>query len=322
MSNFNKEETQEIKRTETEAFKISEELMETLHNESTGCYLPWQFANHKVHSDTLKTTYDEVILWGKQEAMIRPGWQAKGRDVVIPNIFAKVSGVHRDIKLYREQISALINEENTLFFKKFPLYKQRLPKDVNKIYSKMLKENGEIDKEKLLTSEYWRYKRLNSALQESMADKIIEFCKISSFWKYKTYRVNLRLSLINRIVEFFLSFIDKGSRDEKMMKISIFAILTNQNEELLDLLQNFDYPLKVPKIIIYNNNRRKNLTFTDAVTLMFMNSIGVDIIIFNPGGTSDIENYVKEDFYDIHRLEEIHPNLPYRRNIIYRLGWK
>ncbi|KYH28239.1 MULTISPECIES: YceG family protein [Clostridium] len=322
MSNFNKEETLERKRTETEAFKINEELMEMLHDESSGCYVPWQFANYKVHADTLKTTYDEVILWGKQEAMIRPGWQVKGKGVIIPNIFAKVSGVHRDVKLYREQVSALVKEENTLFFKKFPLYKQRLPKDVNKIYSKMLKKNGEIDKGKLLTSEYWKYKRLNSALQESIADKIIEFCKISSFWKYKTYKVKLRFSLINRIIEFFYSLIYKESKDEDMMKISIFAILTNLDEELLDLLQNFDYPLKVPKIIIYNNNERKSLTFADAVTLMFMNSMGVDIIIFNPGGTSDIENYVKEDFYDTHRLEEIHPNLPYRRNIIYRLARK
>lgn len=323
MSNFNKEETQGKKRTETQAFKINEELMEILHDEASGCYKPWQFVNHKVHADTLKTTYDEIVLWGKQEAMIRPGWQIGRGEVIVPNIFAKVSGVHQDIRLYREQISSLAEEENTLFFKKFPLYKQKFPKDVNKVYSKVLNIRGEIDKEKLLTSEYWRYKKLNPTLQEAIADKIIEFCKLPSFWKYKTYKVNLRLSLINRVIDFFLSFIDKESRDEKTMKISIFAVLTNLNEEFLKLLQGFDYPLKVPKILVYNNNKGKNLTFADAVTLMFMNSMGVDIIIFNPGGASDIENYVKEEYYDIHRLEETHPNLPYRKNtIFYRLGRK
>lgn len=323
MSNFSNEETQR-RRTETEAFKASEEINEILQDKESGYYKPWQYANCKVHADTLKTTYDEIVLWGKQEAVIRPGWQAGGEYVVIPNIFAKVNGVHEDIKLYREQISELIEEENTLFFKKLPLYRYKFPKNVNKIYARMLNVREEVDKEKLLTSEYWKYQLLNPSLQDSIADRIIEFCKISSFWKYRAFKVNMKLSLINRIVDFFMSFVeDKDLREEKLMKISIFAVLTNLDKELLNLLQNFDYPLKVPKIIVYNSNKRRNLSFADAITLMFMNSMGVDIVIFNPGGTSDIENYVKEGYYDIHRLEEVHPNLPFRRNnIFYRLKRK
>lgn len=320
MSNFNKEDNQKKTRTETEAYKIREEINEVLHDEESGYYRPWQFADHRVQANTLKTTYDEVVLWGKQEAMIRPGWKIGTKDVVVPNIFSKVNGVHEDVKLYREQVAALVDEKNVLFFKKFPLYKQKLPGNIKKIYSKLLNVRGEIHKEKLLTSEYWKYKKLSPALQESIADRIVEFCRISPFWKHKTYKVNLKLSIIDRLVDFVMSLVDKESRDKKAMKISIFAVLTNLNQELLDLLQKFDYPLKVPKIIIYNNNRGKNLTFADAITIMFMNSMGVDIVIFNPGGASDIENYIKEEYFDIHRLERTHHNLPYRRyNIFYRL---
>lgn len=46
---------------------------------------------------------------------------------------------------------------------------------------------------------------------------------------------------------------------------------------------------------------------------MFMNSMGIDIIIYNPTGTSDIENYIKEENYDIHRLEYTKDSLPFRR---------
>ena len=34
-------------RTETQAFKASEEINEILHDEESGCYKPWQFIDYK-----------------------------------------------------------------------------------------------------------------------------------------------------------------------------------------------------------------------------------------------------------------------------------
>src|SRR3712207_964123 len=141
-----------LKRTETQAFKASEELNEILHDKSSGCYRPWQFVNYKVNKDTLKTTYDEIILWGRQEAMIRPGWKIEDNEVTIPNLFSKVMGIHENIKEYKNEINQLIEEKNTLFYKKFPINKKRIPKDINKVYKSVLNIRGEIDKDKLMTS--------------------------------------------------------------------------------------------------------------------------------------------------------------------------
>ncbi|KEI02340.1 YceG family protein [Clostridium botulinum] len=301
------------KRTETQAFKASEELNEVLHDKESGCYRSWQFANYKVNKDTLKTTYDEIVLWGPQEAMIRPGWKIEENEVTIPNLFSKVMGVHENIKEYKNEINQLIQETNTLFYKRFPINKKRIPKDMNRVYKSVLNIRGKIDKERLMTSNYWKYEKLNPMLQNIIADKIIEFCNISSFWKHKNFKIKLRMSLINRIITFISSLIYDNTRDERIMKISIFAVLTNLSDELLGILKNFDYPMKVPKIIIYNNNNKKNLTFEDSIILMFMNCMGVDIIIYNPTGTSDIENYIKEENYDIHRLEYTRDSLPFRR---------
>ncbi|KEI01300.1 YceG family protein [Clostridium botulinum] len=301
------------KRTETQAFKASEELNKVLHDKESGCYKSWQFADYKVNKDTLKTTYDEIVLWGRQEAMIRPGWKIEDNEVTVPNLFSKVMGVHENIKEYKNEINQLIQETNTLFYKRFPINKKRIPKDMNRVYKSVLNIRGKIDKEKLMTSDYWKYQKLNPMLQNSIADKIIEFCDISSFWKHKNFKIKLRMSLINRIITFISSLIYDSTRDERIMKISIFAVLTNLSDDLLEILQKFDYPMKVPKIIIYNNNNKKNLTFQDAIILMFMNCMGIDIIIYNPTGTSDIENYIKEENYDIHRLEYTTDSLPFRR---------
>jgi hypothetical protein len=294
--------------------------MDILHDEESGCYKPWQFVGYKIKADTLKTTYDEIILLGKQEAMIRPGWNIGTGEVTIPNLFSKVNGVHEDIKLYREEVNLLVEEENTLFFKKFPLYKKKYKKNVSKAFFQMSDLNGNIDKERLLTSEYWKYKKLNPVMQELMADKIIELCKIPSLWKYDNLKVKVKLSIIDRIKAFIFSLSDREEKERKDMKLSTFAVLTNLQEELIDLLKGFDYPLKVPKIIIYNNNKGRGMTFGDALMLIFMNALGVDIIIYNPAGASDIENYVKEGSYDVHRLERTRENLPYKKNnILYRL---
>ncbi|MCD3234669.1 hypothetical protein IRP63_10160 [Clostridium botulinum] len=316
MSMSNKENFKENyakKRTETQAFKASEELNKVLHDKESGCYKSWQFADYKVNKDTLKTTYDEIVLWGRQEAMIRPGWKIEDNEVTVPNLFSKVMGVHENIKEYKNEINQLIQETNTLFYKRFPINKKRIPKDMNRVYKSVLNIRGKIDKEKLMTSDYWKYQKLNPMLQNSIADKIIEFCDISSFWKHKNFKIKLRMSLINRIITFIFSLIYDSTRDERIMKISIFAVLTNLSDDLLEILQKFDYPMKVPKIIIYNNNNKKNLTFQDAIILMFMNCMGIDIIIYNPTGTSDIENYIKEENYDIHRLEYTTDSLPFRR---------
>lgn len=318
MSNLEKDRTYMKKRTETQAFKASEEIMDILHDEESNCYKPWQFADYKVYTDTLRTTYEEIAILGKEEAMIRPGWKVEKNHVVIPNIFSKVKGVHEDTKLYREEVRNLVEQENCLFFKKFPFYRKKLPKNINKTYYDFLNIKGEIDKKKLITSDYWKYEKLSSILQQEIADKIVEFCKVSDLWKYKTFKVKLRFSLINKLVGFILSVFNKRVTDEKLMKVSIFGVLTNLNEDLLNLLQGFDYPMKVPKIIIYNNNKGRNLTFQDAITLLFMNSMGVDIVIYNPAGMSDIENYVKEEYYDIHRLEDIIDNLPFRGRYFFK----
>lgn len=315
MSDLNNEKNESTSsRTETDAFRATKEFKEKFHDKDSFFYEPWQFADYEVCSDTLKTTYDEINIWSKEEAIIRPGWKVDGNKVHVPNIFSKISGVYDDILKYRDEVNSLVTEENVLFFKKFPMFHVFPHKNISKIYSSLLNGDGKIDRQRLLGSEYWKYGNLKSGIQENIAERIIEFCELPEFWKLKCFSINIKFSLLDKFNNLITYKNDKTAKEKLMMKMSLLNIMLNLDKRLLNLLQSFDYPLTVPKIVLYNSGKSGEFSFCDAAQLMFMNSMGVDIIIFNPAGTNDIENFINESYFDLHRLQFIKENLKYKKN--------
>lgn len=304
-------------RIETEAYKVNSEIDKEIYKDDTYFFKPWQFADYKVRSSTLKTTYEEVYIWGRQQAMFRPGFKVSENIVTVPNIFAKINGVHKSKRLYRKEIKALRKEADTLFFKAFPLYKKKPSKLMPKDYYNVLDASGYIDRNKLLLSKVWKYRHLRTSLQKEAADRIIELCSLASFKNYELWtKVEQKDGgLINKVTDFLETFDIKinlsGSSPLDTARIRVFNILMELEEPLISLLSKFDYPFYVPKIVVYNNgSKTSKITFEDAVKLMFMSSFGIDVIIFNPAGYNDIEDFARERYYDIHRLEEIAYNFP------------
>lgn len=304
-------------RAKTDAYKVSEEINEKLHNEESFFYKPWQFKNYAVHAVTLKTTYDEVNIWGRQCAMIRPGWKVEEGMVFVPNLFAKISGVHNSVSNYRREMKMLVKQPNTLIFKRFPLFIDRKISYINSKYYMFIDRNGIIDKSKLISSSYWKYRSLNVEIQNCIIDRIEDFCRLYRFKNYESCYMESSAAKFDGIFKFLKTFdinVNLTGSVEDMAKVKIFETLCNIEEPLLRLISNFDYPGYVPKIIIYNNgNSYSKITFADAVRLMFMNTMGVDIIIYNPAGYMDIEDFIYEEYYDIHNLEKVEFNLPYKR---------
>ena len=66
-------------------------LKSILNQEGSGLYKPWQLRDYTPSSITLKTTYDELFILGKEIAMVRPEFEVKNGEVKIPSIFAKDS---------------------------------------------------------------------------------------------------------------------------------------------------------------------------------------------------------------------------------------
>lgn len=304
-------------RVETDAYKADSEIREKIYSEDSFCYKPWQFSDYEVAACTLKTTYEEISIWSRQQAMFRPGFKAEDGKVFVPNLFAKISGVHSSIKQYRKEMKVLKKQANTLFFYYFPLFRVRPSRLTNRSYYSVLDASGHIDKTKLIGSQFWKYRYLRSSLQNSIAERIIDFCNLTKFKNFDAWNNMARNNIMDGITSFLKTFdinlnLSQNNNGLDAAKIKVFNILNEIEDPFCNLLMKFDYSADVPKIIVYNNGSKySKITFADAVKLLFMSSMGVDVIIYNPAGYNDIEDYIREEHYDIHRLEEIAFNLPY-----------
>ena len=73
----------------------------------------------------------------------------------------------------------------------------------------------------------------------------------------------------------------------------VFAQLSQIPPNILEQLEKFDYSQDVPKIVIFNNEKSGELTRSDAVLLLFLNQIGVDVFHFNPREETILNHILK-----------------------------
>jgi hypothetical protein len=76
-------------------------------------------------------------------------------------------------------------------------------------------------------------------------------------------------------------------------------------ENILRVLQKFDYPQQVPRLILYNTEKNGNISRSDACLILLLNELAFDIVLFTPTGHNDLEVYIDEKHYDVHWLEEV-----------------
>ncbi len=274
------------KTLRTEAYSASEELRETLHSEDSMFYRPWQLVNYSVRAMRLFSTYEEITILAKEHALMRNGWEVFQGIVTIPNFFAKVLGVKKDVNQYYHDINTLIKSPKTKFFGSLPISK-KVTSLLKVEYYSVCGRDGLINTEKLISSGFWPYKHLQKHVQMLIASSVKDFCQFKGIKRQKQYGV-----------------------DEQ--KLVIFTTLMTIDDEMLQLLQMFDYPKEVPKCVIYNNEKNGDLIFEDSILIYFFSSVGMDVFIFNPAGRNDVEIYLEDSIFNTHHLEEIAFNLPYK----------
>lgn len=271
---FPKEEI--LIREETTAFKASREIETIIHNETDGVYKPWQFENYRTHPKTLKTTFDELkILWN-EPARMRSGFKIENKTVYIPNLFAKINGVHNDLNTYWNEIKDFKSSETTLFISKIPFTEVSFRQSDLYTSANLINKEGLIDKNALLSNNIYKFTYLKTPLQDTIIEKINHL---------------LKLSMLKKSID-------------KEFRLKILKTILSIDKEILKLIQRFDYPAQIPKLVIYDND--ENLfNDEDSIIISFLNLMGFDILILTPTGYNNIEQKIKEKFYDIHKLESV-----------------
>ncbi|AAK79378.1 hypothetical protein BJV85_002585 [Clostridium acetobutylicum] len=264
---------EKLVRKATVAYNASNEVEKLLFTPDSGIYKSWQFENFNTLPVTLKTTFEEIAILWKEEAMIRTGFKISNNTVYIPNIFAKIDGTHEDVCEYRNYISKLRSAKNTYFIDKPNFLNISFTREQIFSFAYLINKDGAICKEDLIKSKLYRYSYLKESTQNLIIKKINEVIKCG-------YILN---SIDNKFI------------------VRIVAVLLNLNEEILDLIQKFDFPHAIPKVIIYTNDKN-DFSEEDIITILFLNLIGLDILILAPTGYSNIENHVENSIFDKHEL--------------------
>ena len=273
-------------RKTTVAYRASREIETVLNHEGSGLYKPWQLRDYIPSAITLRTTYDELFILGKEIAMIRPDFEVSNGMVRIPAIFGKVQGVSKNRKEYWERINALSELDNSLLIRQLPI---TVPStnDFRFHYRNALGRDGFLNPEAMMASHYWPYTFLSSGLQKGIAGAIRKICE------------KLRLKPLPQ----------EGMEE---VRIYLFTQAMFLPKNVIQMLERFDYSQAVPKLIIFNNERTGKLSRSDAVLLLLLNQFGVDLVIYNPSGHNDIENFLDSSLFDTHWLEEVVFDLEYK----------
>jgi len=279
---------EEPQRQGTVAYRASKEIDHVLHHEGSAFYKPWQFRNHHPMSVTLKTTYDEIFLLAKEKAFIRPNFSATTQEVKIPSLFSKVSGISTNRKDYWDKLHGLTSHPNCVTVKSFP-YIQESKANNQYHYQHALGKDGRLEPEKMIKGNWWQYGHLNDGVQIAIAAAISRMC------------ANPKMN------------VQPGERADHI-PLYLFTQVTSIPKELLNLMQTFDYAQDIPKIVLYNNEINGVLSRADAALMLLLNEFGFDIILYNPPGHNDLEQFIDNEYFDHHLLEDMVFDLPFQEH--------
>jgi hypothetical protein len=260
-------------RKSTVAYNASKEIEEIIYSEDIGLYKPWQFESYLTQPITLKTTYEELkILW-QEPAKIRPEFKVQNKKVYVPNLFAKINGVNEELSTYWQDLKTFAMAPNTCLIESAPFSKMNYTRQELYEADYLFDEQGYVDEQKVVKSQHYKFRYLRTPLQQFLISKLNELLFSDM--------------LLLRI-------------DERMKLKMLMTILTI-DDALLKLIETFDFPQEIPKIIIYDRNKQ-SFSEIDAILLAYLNLIGLDILIFTPTKYNTLEQLIRPNFFDVFQL--------------------
>lgn len=249
----------------TTAFNAERSLDNILYSDNT-MFRNYQFSMSR--NQTLRTTYEELGIMWHQQSMFRTGFDSKNNYVIVPNLFAKINGVHKDdIQAYYKEIAFKLSPMS-VYYKTVPFFKPIMSNDNYAPFYNGMK----IDIEALKRSQYNKYDYMNDSVQYLILHKMQEV-------------------------------IDSGFIDVPPGDLIPLVIKTGLNipNKLLQILQKFDFTKDIPKIVIVSSGKKTFAVF-ECILLVLFNMIGFDIIIYTPTGYKNIESFVRPEAFEAFNL--------------------
>ncbi|MDR0942927.1 MAG: YceG family protein [Ruminococcus sp.] len=247
----------------TDAYRASKQLDQYLYSSDT-FFRDFQFP--KITALTLKTTIDEIdVLWHEQ-SKFRSGFKVEGDRAIVPNIFAKISGVRGDLDSYFDGIKYKLSPMS-IITRNSPAYKRDIDSHQLKIYRNYI--NGEqIITEKLKNSSLNKFQYLSENIQNTIFEKMQEAAD-SGY---------LKLDFSETLPQ-------------------IIHVGLNLDKNILHLYQKFDFTKDIPKFIIIDTIE-DTFSKVECIQLVLLNLLGFDILIYTPTGYRNLETFVDDSAFE------------------------
>lgn len=273
------ENMQENNVIQTVAKKAKEEFTDNIYKNNNYVFKPWQFKNGTTVPIYIDAVVEDIKTYWEQDARFREGFEVKGNEVYIPNFFTKINGIPFDKLFYKDLVNSTKNSQLTVF-----------------------KENTELIVENFSKEDMF-------SLMFVMTYDKVDFEKIRQHKLYQLSRVNIDVQrfIINKYNEFAEKF---KKSVQQIDLIKLLACIITCDMDFIKIIENFDFPFRVPKVVIYLKDR-ESFDLLNSLFIHYLNLIGMDIVIYSPTGTESIENNLFGNYINIITMDEMDYDLSY-----------
>lgn len=125
----------------------------------------------------------------------------------------------------------------------------------------------------------------------------------SPVYKFGFLKNSLQSLIVSKINELILSKPFKEEMDEKL-KLKILMTVISMDNEVLELIERFDFTSEVPKLVIYANSR-ESFSEEDIIIIAFMKQVGADIVVLTPTNYNNLELMLRDNIFDVIQLQSV-----------------
>ena len=130
----------------------------------------------------------------------------------------------------------------------------------------------------------------------------IEKIKANPNYPYGVLREEMQEYMLEKMQVLIDKRLIKGTF-ENGMEYKIVNTILNLPNELLRMIQKFDFTKKNPKMI-YINSGENVISIEDTIMVAFLNLIGFDIVFFVPTGYQSVETHFNYKMMEEHQIGE------------------
>ena len=252
---------------------------------------PWQYQKLNLVSLNYEAILEDILTYWNQDARFREGFKVDNDNIYIPNFFTKVNGIHKNKNDYVKFVQYLKDAKNTLFLdKNLSFYN---------ILDSMNVGMGKVENFLFEKKEYEFYVKKYQKKNEEESDTFYYPISRQNILKYKFlgYTIESKYSTFQNLTSYkqeqlirIMNKISEEKKDEwsKTQFESFYSICFSLPENIISLINNYDYSFEIPKIIFIGDN----INWETMIVLSILNEFSFDILLLQPSGKSNIEKYM------------------------------